>query len=149
MTSSSAAYHHLHHLLPKHPSLANHCHRHRYDRALSPSNPELQLVSKEIFFDRVARTHSSVVRSRAKLSLHRSQPDTSENSRFCFAQLFSQSLDDVTLRRHTPTCSENKRVEVSDVPCTLGSSRVRHSCTGSKCALLNTPVANYSRTRSI
>ena len=29
------------------------------------------LVSKEIFFDRVARTHSSVVRSRAKLSLHR------------------------------------------------------------------------------
>ena len=50
------------------------------------------LVSKEIFFDRVARTHRSVVRSKAKLNLHRSQPDTSENSRFCFVLSFSANL---------------------------------------------------------
>ena len=72
------------------------------------------LVSKEIFFDRVARTHRSVVRSRAKLNLHRSQPDTSEQQVLFYTQLFSQSLeDDVTLRRHTPACSEDQRVEVS------------------------------------
>ena len=49
-------------------------------------------VSNTTFLERVARTQRRVVRSRAKLSLHRSQPDTSENNRFCFKLSFSASL---------------------------------------------------------
>ena len=50
------------------------------------------LFSKFIFLQRVARTHSSVVRRSAKLSLHRSQPETTETCTFCFSLSFSANL---------------------------------------------------------
>ena len=52
------------------------------------------LLSHTIFLQRVARTQSSVVRSRAKLNLHLSKLDTTDSWRFLLlAQIFSQSLD--------------------------------------------------------
>ncbi len=50
------------------------------------------LLSKTGFFWRVARTHSRVVRNSAKLSLHLSQPDTTDSWRFCFVLSFSANL---------------------------------------------------------
>ena len=50
------------------------------------------LFSMFNFLQRVARTQRSVVRRSAKLSLQRSQPDTTETWTFCFSLSFSASF---------------------------------------------------------
>ena len=72
------------------------------------------LLSYIAFFRRVARIHRSVVRSKAKLSLHLSQQtlQTPECS-VSYSFLLSFSMCEVTLRSQRSSTGKHKRGEVS------------------------------------
>lgn len=103
---------------------------------LAAATPSSVLLSYWTFMLRVARTLSSVVRSRAKFSLQRNQPHTTENERFCFSLIFSASR---LITKWQRGAMPPVQVNTSVVKSARSTSLIRGPCTQIFCnsAVLN------------